>query len=53
VIATFGGPSMSDYERIGVARVSCGPFTQMVAMDALARATAGLLAGGSLAPLDS
>ncbi len=50
LIATFGGPAMSDLERLGVARVSCGPFTQMLAMDALARAGRELFAGGSLPP---
>jgi 2-methylisocitrate lyase-like PEP mutase family enzyme len=47
LLARRGGPSMADLARLGVARVSCGPWTQQVAMAALAEVGATLLAGGS------
>ncbi|MGZ4643624.1 MAG: isocitrate lyase/PEP mutase family protein [Blastococcus sp.] len=40
--------TVRELERLGVARVSTGPFTQRVALTALQDATAGLLAGGLL-----
>lgn len=38
----------SELERLGVARVSTGPYTQRVALTALQDATAALVAGGTL-----
>jgi 2-methylisocitrate lyase-like PEP mutase family enzyme len=43
-------PSVGELERLGVARVSTGPFPQRVALTALQDATAELVAGGSLPP---
>ena len=47
LLARRGGPSMADIARLGVASVSCGPWTQQVAMAALADVGATLLAGGA------
>ncbi len=43
-----GAPPQSRLASLGVARVSYGPWTQRVALTALAEAGAALLAGGSL-----
>jgi len=49
VIAVPGSSlPVRDLQRLGVARVSTGPFTQRVALTALQDATAALLAGGTL-----
>lgn len=48
VLAVPGTPSASELAELGVARVSYGPWTQRVAMTALADAGSQLLAGGSL-----
>ncbi|MDP9398705.1 MAG: isocitrate lyase/phosphoenolpyruvate mutase family protein [Actinomycetota bacterium] len=48
VIAVPGSPPQSVLAELGVARVSYGPWTQRVALTALADAAADLLAGGSL-----
>jgi 2-methylisocitrate lyase-like PEP mutase family enzyme len=47
VLAHRGGASMADLARLGVARVSCGPWGQQRAMAALADVAATLLAGGA------
>jgi len=39
---------VSELQRLGVARVSTGPFTQRVALTALQDAVVELLAGGTL-----
>jgi 2-methylisocitrate lyase-like PEP mutase family enzyme len=46
VIARRGGLTMTDLARLGVARVSCGPWTQQLAMEAVAEVGATLFAGG-------
>ena len=46
LLARRGGPSMADIARLGVARVSCGPWGQHVAMEALADVGTALYAGG-------
>ena len=48
VIARRGGATMADLAKLGVARVSCGPWGQQLAMEALADTAATLLAGGCL-----
>ncbi|MCZ2857727.1 isocitrate lyase/PEP mutase family protein [Blastococcus sp. VKM Ac-2987] len=51
VLAVPGAtPPVAELERLGVARVSTGPFAQRVALTALQDATAALLAGGALPP---
>ncbi len=50
VFGSAGGPSLAEYARIGVARVSYGPGPLGVAMAALAHAAEGLLAGGDPPP---
>ncbi|MGY2082897.1 isocitrate lyase/PEP mutase family protein [Blastococcus sp. SYSU DS0539] len=51
VLAVPGStPPVAELERLGVARVSTGPFAQRVALTALQDATAALLAGGVLPP---
>jgi 2-methylisocitrate lyase-like PEP mutase family enzyme len=47
VIARRGGLTMTDLARLGVARVSCGPWTQQLAMEAVAEVGATLFAGGA------
>lgn len=47
LLAHRGGPSMAELARLGVARVSCGPWPQQVAMAALAQVGATLFAGGA------
>jgi 2-methylisocitrate lyase-like PEP mutase family enzyme len=51
LIAPVGGGALVELERLGVARVSCGPYSQMVALNALGSLAAGLLAGGAFPPL--
>ena len=41
-------PPVSELEKLGVARVSTGPFTQRVALTALQQAAEDLVAGGNL-----
>jgi len=48
VLAGPGTPSVAELAALGVARVSFGPWTQRVALTALADAGAELLGGGSL-----
>jgi 2-methylisocitrate lyase-like PEP mutase family enzyme len=48
LIATPGGLAMSELQRIRVARVSSGPFPQMIALQALADAATRLGSGGAL-----
>lgn len=48
VLAGPGTPSVAELTALGVARVSFGPWTQRVALTALADAGAELLGGGSL-----
>ena len=48
VIAMPGVPPAADLERMGVARVSMGPWSYRVALTALQDAAAQLLAGGAL-----
>lgn len=48
VIAMPGVPPAADLERMGVARVSMGPWSYRVALTALQDATAQMLAGGAL-----
>lgn len=48
VIAVPGGATAAEFAAVGVARVSYGPWTQRVALTALADAGAQLLAGGPL-----
>ena len=48
VIAVPGSLPLSELAELGVARVSFGPFTQRLALTALANAGAAMLAGGSL-----
>lgn len=48
LLATPGTPPLSVLAGLGVARVSFGPWSQRVAMTALADTAADLLAGGSL-----
>lgn len=51
VLAVPGAtPPVAELERLGVARVSTGPFAQRAALTALQDATAVLLAGGVLPP---
>src|SRR3954447_7678272 len=54
LIARRGGASMTDLAKLGVARVSCGPWSQHVAMEALAGTASTLLSGGAFpaAPTD-
>jgi len=47
VIARRGGLTMAELARLGVARVSCGPWTQQLAMEAVAEVGATLFAGGA------
>jgi 2-methylisocitrate lyase-like PEP mutase family enzyme len=47
VIARRGGLTMAELARLGVARVSCGPWTQHLAMEAVAEVGATLFAGGA------
>ena len=49
VIAMPGVPPAADLERMGVARVSMGPWSYRVALTALQDAAAQMLAGGALA----
>jgi len=48
VIVVPGAPPLPTLERLGVARVSLGPWSQRIALTAWADAAAGILAGGSL-----
>jgi 2-methylisocitrate lyase-like PEP mutase family enzyme len=48
VIWVPGSPAQQELAALGVARMSSGPWTQRVALTALADAGAALLAGGSL-----
>lgn len=48
VIAVPGSLPLAELAELGVARVSFGPFTQRLALTALADAGAAMLAGGSL-----
>jgi 2-methylisocitrate lyase-like PEP mutase family enzyme len=48
VLAVPGTPPLAELASLGVARVSYGPFTQRVALTALADVGADLLAGGAL-----
>ena len=48
VLAGPGSPPLAALERLGVARVSYGPWTQRVALRALTQTAARLLGGGSL-----
>lgn len=48
VLAVPGSATLAELTSLGVARVSYGPWTQRVALTALADAGAALLAGGSL-----
>lgn len=48
VIAMPGVPPAAELERLGVARVSMGPWSYRVALTALQDAAAQLLGGGSL-----
>jgi 2-methylisocitrate lyase-like PEP mutase family enzyme len=48
VIGVPGSLSQPELEALGVARISYGPWTQRIALTALADAGADLLAGGSL-----
>jgi 2-methylisocitrate lyase-like PEP mutase family enzyme len=50
LIAVPGSLPVSEMQRLGVARVSVGPWSQRVALTALADAATDLLAGGSLPP---
>jgi 2-methylisocitrate lyase-like PEP mutase family enzyme len=50
LIAVPGSLGVSEMQRLGVARVSVGPWSQHVALTALADAATDLLAGGSLPP---
>ncbi len=50
MIALPGSLSVAEMEALGVARVSTGPWSQRVALTALADSAAALLAGGSLPP---
>jgi 2-methylisocitrate lyase-like PEP mutase family enzyme len=51
VLAVPGAtPPVAELERLGVARVSTGPFAQRAALTALQDVTAALLAGGVLPP---
>jgi 2-methylisocitrate lyase-like PEP mutase family enzyme len=50
VLAELEGPSLAELQDIGVARVSMGPGTLAVAMEALRRAAEAMLAGGELPP---
>jgi 2-methylisocitrate lyase-like PEP mutase family enzyme len=51
LIAPPGGPALAELERLGVARVSCGPFSQLLAMNTLAALTTDLLGGAAFPPL--
>jgi 2-methylisocitrate lyase-like PEP mutase family enzyme len=51
LIAPIGGAPLADLERLGVARVSCGPYAQIVAMNSLGALAADLLAGGAFPAL--
>ena len=53
LIAPVGGAPLADLERLGVARVSCGPYAQIAAMDSLGSLAADLLAGGAFPALAS
>jgi 2-methylisocitrate lyase-like PEP mutase family enzyme len=48
VIGVPGSPPLPTLERLGVARVSFGPWSQRIALTAWADAAAGILHGGSL-----
>ena len=48
LIAVPGSLSVSEMEYLGVARVSTGPWSQRVALTALADAASALLAGGTI-----
>jgi 2-methylisocitrate lyase-like PEP mutase family enzyme len=50
LIAVPGSLPVSEMQRLGVARVSVGPWSQRIALTALADAATDLLAGGSLPP---
>jgi 2-methylisocitrate lyase-like PEP mutase family enzyme len=52
LIAPPGGAPLAELERLGVARVSCGPFPHMVVLDTLAALTGDLLGGAAFPPLD-
>lgn len=47
-----GGPTVAELQALGVARVSIGPFGQLIAIRSYAQAGAALLAGGGLPALD-
>jgi 2-methylisocitrate lyase-like PEP mutase family enzyme len=48
VIAVPGSPPLPTLERLGVARISLGPWSQRIALTAWADAAAGILQGASL-----
>ena len=48
VIAVPGSPSLEALQRLGVARVSLGPWSLRIALTAWADAAAAILHGGSL-----
>ena len=48
LIAVPGSISLGEMQRLGVQRVSLGPWSQRLALTALADAGAAILAGGSL-----
>ncbi|MEJ7723409.1 MAG: isocitrate lyase/phosphoenolpyruvate mutase family protein, partial [Ilumatobacteraceae bacterium] len=48
VIGFPGTPSHAELQQAGVARISYGPLPQRLAMEALARAAANVLTGGTL-----
>jgi 2-methylisocitrate lyase-like PEP mutase family enzyme len=50
VLQTPSSPPVSELERLGLARVSIGPWGYRIALSALQNVTADLLAGGSLPP---
>ena len=50
LISVPGSLPVSEMQRLGVARVSVGPWSQRIALTALADAATDLLAGGSLPP---
>jgi 2-methylisocitrate lyase-like PEP mutase family enzyme len=48
VICVPGSPALGTLERLGVARISLGPWSQRIALTAWADAAAGILKGASL-----
>ncbi len=51
IMAAAGAPSVADLTRLGVARVSVGPFLALVAMGSIKKTTEALLAGGDFGVL--